>query len=90
MADEQKIVRVGVVQGFQHAVSPEGERTIHLPGAVIDLTEDEARVEMARNRVVEVDPSTPLREGYQPVTEGQKAVSFTEPQAADSSSGAAQ
>lgn len=52
--DAPGLVRVRVTQGFQGA-APEGEpKPIHLPGAVIEMTFDEARIEVQRNRVVQV------------------------------------
>jgi hypothetical protein len=82
-----KTVRVGVLFGFQHQVheNDDGEmmRLIHLPGAVIDLPEIEAQIEIARNRVVAVDPSTPLRDGHEPATEGAARIDFVAHSAAE-------
>lgn len=80
MAPQQKKakkVRVRVVRGFLGYVSddaPEGaEKPEHLPGAVIDLEENFATVEIHRGRVIEVDADTPLQEGEQPETDGKSS-----------------
>jgi hypothetical protein len=69
-----KFVRVRVLRGFQcYATLDEINKAElpvpeHLPGAVIDLQEEVARAEFHIKRCVEVDPSTPLRDGDQPVS----------------------
>lgn len=66
-----KQVRVRVLRGFT-GYAGEGEaKPEHLPGAVIDLDENDARAEFHIKRCEAVDPSTPLAAGGQKETTGE-------------------
>lgn len=70
---QQKMVRVRVLRGFTGYAAEAEQKPEHLPGAVIDLQETDARAEFHIKRCEEVDPSTPLAEGFQEVTSGETA-----------------